>query len=56
MVFAEVGCHGVAEGAALALAGPDATLTVAKRKTANATVAVARAPLPITALKGRKRA
>ncbi len=40
-VFAEVGCHGVAEGAALAAAGPAATLAIAKRKTANATVAAA---------------
>jgi cobalt-precorrin 5A hydrolase/precorrin-3B C17-methyltransferase len=44
IVFAEVGCHGVAEGAALAGAGPDSTLVVAKQKSANATVAIARAP------------
>lgn len=43
-VFAEVGCHGVSEGAALAGAGPDSVLVVEKRKSANATVAVARAP------------
>ncbi len=55
VVFAEVGCHGVSEGAALAAAGPDATLVVTKQKTANATVAIARAPEPITDLKGRKR-
>ncbi len=55
VVFAEVGCHGVAEGAALALAGTDADLIVAKRKTANATCAIARAPKPITEPKGRKR-
>lgn len=41
-VFAEVGCHGVAEGAALAATGDDGTLVVEKRKSANATVAVAR--------------
>ncbi len=40
-VFAEVGCHGVAEGAALAAAGPTAPLAIAKRKSANATVAAA---------------
>lgn len=44
VVFAEVGCHGVAEAAALAAAGPDAELLVAKRKSRNATVAIARAP------------
>ncbi|HSF94006.1 MAG TPA: cobalamin biosynthesis protein, partial [Thermohalobaculum sp.] len=55
VVFAEVGCHGVAEGAALAGAGPDAVLAVAKRKSANATVALARAPAPIVELPGRAR-
>ena len=55
VVFTEVGCHGVSEGAALAAAGPDATLVVEKQKTANATVAIARAPDPITKLRGRKR-
>ncbi len=55
IVFAEVGCHGVAEGAALAAAGPDSTLIFEKRKSANATCAIARAPEPITALPGRKR-
>ena len=49
IVFAEVGCHGVAEAAALALGGPDATLVVPKRKSARATVAVARAPAIIRA-------
>ncbi|PWR03843.1 precorrin-3B C(17)-methyltransferase [Meridianimarinicoccus roseus] len=44
VVFAEVGCHGVSEGAALAVAGPDGALRVAKTKTANATCALARAP------------
>jgi cobalt-precorrin 5A hydrolase/precorrin-3B C17-methyltransferase len=43
-VFAAVGCHGVAEAAALAAAGPDARLTVAKQKGARATAAIARAP------------
>lgn len=55
VVFAEVGCHGVAEGAALALGGAEAVLRVAKRKTANATCALAEAPAPIVELAGRKR-
>ncbi len=41
VVFAEVGCHGVAEGAALAAAGSSAELLIEKTKTANATCAVA---------------
>ncbi|MCF6274101.1 MAG: precorrin-3B C(17)-methyltransferase, partial [Rhodobacteraceae bacterium] len=55
VVFREVGCHGVSEGAALAMAGADATLVIEKRKTLNATCALARAPEPITVLKGRSR-
>ncbi len=55
VVFAEVGCHGVAEGAALAAAGPEATLAVEKRKTANATCAIARAPEPLSTIRGRMR-
>ncbi len=54
-VFAEVGAHGVAEAAALACAGPQATLVVAKRKTHEATCALARAPRPVTAPGGRPR-
>ncbi len=54
-VFAEVGCHGVAEGAALALAGPEGRLLVAKRKSANATCALAVAPQPVTELAGQPR-
>ncbi|MCG8345993.1 MAG: cobalamin biosynthesis protein, partial [Chlorobiales bacterium] len=46
-VFREVGCHGVAEGAALAAVGPDGGLAVAKRKSKRATCAVARAPAPL---------
>ncbi len=42
VVFAEVGCHGVAEGAALAASGPDGVLAVGKTKSANATCALAR--------------
>ncbi|WP_370160273.1 precorrin-3B C(17)-methyltransferase [Limimaricola soesokkakensis] len=55
VVFAEVGCHGVSEGAALAQAGKDATLVVTKRKTANATCALAMTPAPIIELHGRRR-
>ncbi|MGO7588730.1 cobalamin biosynthesis protein [Rhizobium leguminosarum] len=42
IVFARVGCHGVAEAAALAAAGASAELAVAKIKSAHATAAVAR--------------
>ena len=57
VVFAEVGCHGVAEGAALAAAGPEGELVVEKRKSSRATCAVARAPEPYMAatLPGRAR-
>jgi cobalt-precorrin 5A hydrolase/precorrin-3B C17-methyltransferase len=51
-VFREVGCHGVAEGAALAAAGTQATLLVPKRKSARATCAIAMAPAPIGAVGG----
>lgn len=53
VVFAEVGCHGVSEGAALALA--DGELVVEKTKTANATCAVVRAADPIVDMAGRSR-
>ncbi len=53
IVFTEVGCHGVSEGAALAVA--DGELVVEKQKTANATCAVVRADKPITGLRGRTR-
>ena len=43
IVFREVGCHGVAEAAALAAAGPDGELLMEKRKSARATCAIARA-------------
>ena len=49
LVFREVGCHGVAEGAALAAAGLDADLVVEKTKSARATCAIARAPAPLDA-------
>ncbi len=44
VVFAEIGCHGVAEGAALLAAGPDGRLVVEKVKSANATCALAEGP------------
>jgi cobalt-precorrin 5A hydrolase / precorrin-3B C17-methyltransferase len=46
-VFAATGCHGVAEGAALAATGPDGVLVVAKTKSPRATCALARAPAPL---------
>ncbi len=55
VVFAEVGCHGVSEGAALAAAGKDAILVVEKQKIAEVTCAIARAPEPITEMAGRSR-
>mgnify|MGYP003700713565 CR=1 FL=1 len=56
LVFREVGCHGVAEGAALAAAGPEGKLVVAKTKSARATCAIARAPAVVDAMKtGRGR-
>ena len=55
VVFAEVGCHGVAEGAALAGAGEGGELIVAKRKSARATAALALSPAPIAELPGRRR-
>ncbi|WP_417675230.1 precorrin-3B C(17)-methyltransferase [Roseibium sp.] len=56
VVFEEVGCHGVSEGAALAGVDADGELVVEKQKTANATVAIARAPQPVDPdLAGRAR-
>jgi cobalt-precorrin 5A hydrolase/precorrin-3B C17-methyltransferase len=46
-VFRATGCHGVAEGAALAAAGPDGRLIVAKARSARATCAIALASGPI---------
>jgi cobalt-precorrin 5A hydrolase/precorrin-3B C17-methyltransferase len=43
VVFREVGCHGVAEAAALAAAGPEARLVAPKRRSARVTCAVAEA-------------
>ena len=48
-VFAAVGCHGVAEAAALAAAGAGAELAVAKRRSRRATCALARAVRDIDA-------
>ena len=53
IVFAEVGTHGVSEAAALAQSG--GVLKVEKRKTANATCAVAVAEAPLVELQGRAR-
>ncbi len=56
VVFAEVGCHGVSEGAALCGAGPDGVLAQPKLKTANATCALAVVPGGvIEAPRGRPR-
>ena len=52
VVFAEVGCHGVAEAAALAIGG---ALFIEKRKTANTTCALTRSGTPFTDLPGRPR-
>jgi cobalt-precorrin 5A hydrolase / precorrin-3B C17-methyltransferase len=54
--FRATGCWGVAEGAALAAAGPYAELIVPKRKSRGATCAIARAAQPIDATTiGRER-
>lgn len=54
-VFREIGCHGVAEAAALALAGPDSELVAPKRKSAAATCAIARSPDLLVDLSGSRR-
>jgi cobalt-precorrin 5A hydrolase/precorrin-3B C17-methyltransferase len=51
----EVGVAGVAEGSALAAAGPDGALLVAKVKAARATLAIAVTPHPLITLPGRPR-
>ncbi len=43
LVFKETGCHGVAEGAALAAVGDDGTLIAEKTKSKRTTLAIARA-------------
>jgi cobalt-precorrin 5A hydrolase/precorrin-3B C17-methyltransferase len=50
VVFRETGCHGVAEGAALAAAGAESRLVVAKVKGERCTVAIARAAAAIDPL------
>jgi len=47
VVFREVGCHGVSEGAALAAAGSGGELIAEKTKSARATCAIALASSPI---------
>lgn len=47
VVFAETGCHGVAEGAALAVVGADGALIVPKTKGARVTIAVGVSPRDI---------
>src|SRR5437763_4557255 len=44
--FRATGCWGVAEGAALAAAGPGGALIVRRRQSRRATCAIARAPIP----------
>ncbi|KAB0679642.1 precorrin-3B C(17)-methyltransferase [Aureimonas leprariae] len=56
VVFRETGCHGVAEGAALAASGSEGALLVPKRKGARTTAALGRASRPIDAASlGRAR-
>ena len=57
IVFAEVGCHGVAEGAALAAVGASGDLVAEKRKSRRATCAIGRAREPFVqaSLPGRAR-
>ncbi len=55
VVFREVGCHGVAEGAALAAAGTDSELIVPKVRSKRATCAIARAKTPIEPAKFAQR-
>ncbi|MEI8394004.1 MAG: precorrin-3B C(17)-methyltransferase [Rhodospirillaceae bacterium] len=49
VVFRNVGCHGVSEGAALAAVGRSGLLVVPKTKNEVATCAIARAPEPFAA-------
>ena len=49
LVFRAVGCHGVAEGAALAAAGPEGELVVEKTRSRRGTCAIACAPAPLDA-------
>ncbi|MDY8107699.1 precorrin-3B C(17)-methyltransferase [Fulvimarina sp. 2208YS6-2-32] len=47
IVFAEIGCHGVAEGAALAGVGRDGRLILPKIKSKRVTAALGQAPTPL---------
>ena len=56
IVFQAVGCHGVAESAALAAAGQNSDLLIEKQKSKRATCAIGRSTKPINALEiGRGR-
>jgi cobalt-precorrin 5A hydrolase / precorrin-3B C17-methyltransferase len=55
IVRAEVGTPSVAEASALAAAGPESELLVPKTKSKRATIAIARAPTPITKTIGQLR-
>jgi cobalt-precorrin 5A hydrolase / precorrin-3B C17-methyltransferase len=56
LVYRETGCHGVAEGAALAGVGADGALTLPKQRSQRATCALARSPAIIDPdLVGRAR-
>jgi cobalt-precorrin 5A hydrolase/precorrin-3B C17-methyltransferase len=55
VVRAEVGTPSVAEASALAAAGPEAKLIVAKMKSKRATLAIAEAPAPILDRRGKGR-
>ncbi|MBP2238341.1 cobalt-precorrin 5A hydrolase [Sinorhizobium kostiense] len=55
VVFAHTGCHGVAEGAALAGAGPGAVLIVPKMRSTRATAAIAGPPSAAAAEDGQAR-
>ncbi|HYB10704.1 MAG TPA: precorrin-3B C(17)-methyltransferase [Alphaproteobacteria bacterium] len=55
-VFREVGCHGVAEAAALAATGAGGILILPKRRSGRSTCALARAPAPFDGSRiGRQR-
>lgn len=54
IVFAEIGCHSVAEASALLAAGDDGALILSKTKTSGAAIAIAKASSPAATLKGRK--
>jgi cobalt-precorrin 5A hydrolase / precorrin-3B C17-methyltransferase len=55
VVRAEVGTPSVAEAAALAAAGPEGKLIVAKTKSKRATCAIAQSPVPLIEKRGRSR-